>query len=166
MAIYIGSDHRGFQLKNSLVEFLRAQGYEVFDLGNNQYDENDDYPDFAQLVARKVSTASAELRGLEADQRRNREVRGILLCGSGVGVDIAANKFQGIRSALVFNKKQAFLSRNDDDTNVLSLAADFIKEEEAKEIIEIWLQTPFSGEERHKRRIAKIEKLENGEIGG
>lgn len=148
MVIYIGADHRGFKLKAILADFLRGLGYEVVDLGSDHYDENDDYPDFARLVAEKVAESPEENRG-------------ILICGSGVGVDIAANKFKGIRSALIFNEKQAFLSRNDDDANVISLAADFLNEVQSRKILEVWIKTDFSREERHKRRLDKIRDLEN-----
>ena len=147
MLIYIGADHRGFNLKEKLKQFLLNKGYAVFDKGNDHYDENDDYPDFASLMAQEVAK--------ESDNRR-----GILICGSGVGIDVAANKFKGIRSALVNNSDQAFLSRNDADANILCLAADFLDEDEAKKILTVWLQTPFSGEERHKRRIRKIGEIE------
>ncbi len=148
MLIYIGSDHRGFQLKESLKKFLKDQGYEAVDVGNERYDENDDYPDFAKLVGRAVS-----------QDFWNR--RGILICGSGVGVDVVANKFKGVRSALVNNPDQAYLSRHDDDANVLSLAAEFTDEETAKQILKTWLATPFSNEEHHRRRLEKINDLEN-----
>ncbi|MEK7634342.1 MAG: RpiB/LacA/LacB family sugar-phosphate isomerase [Patescibacteria group bacterium] len=148
MLIYIGADHRGFKLKESLKNFLKSQEYEAVDIGNDKYDENDDYPDFAALVSRQVS-----------QDLINR--RGILICGSGAGVDIVANKFKGIRSVLAINAEQAQKSRSDDDTNILSLAADFISEEEAIKILDVWLKTPFSGEENYKRRIAKINKIEN-----
>ena len=148
MLIYIGADHRGFQLKESLKNFLESQEYEVVDVGNDKFDEDDDYPDFAVLVAKQVSQDAINRRG-------------ILICGSGAGVDITANKFNGIRSVLAINAKQAQKSRSDDDTNVLSLAADFISEEEAVKILDLWLKTPFSGEEKHKRRIAKINEIEN-----
>lgn len=143
MKIFIGADHRGFYLKEVLRNYLQEQGYNVSDLGNNIYDENDDYPDFASIVAKAVS--------------REPESRGIVICRSGVGVDIVANKFKGVRSVLGFDTKQAILSRNDDDTNVLSLAADFVSEEKAKEILDAWLKTEFSGAEKNKRRIEKIE---------
>jgi ribose 5-phosphate isomerase B len=148
MIIYLGADHRGFQLKEILKKFLKEKGYSVSDLGAKIYDENDDYPDFAKLVAEKVS----------ADFQNG---RGILLCGSGVGVDVVANKFPGIRSVLGFSPDQVLVSRNDDDTNILSLPADFLEPEEAKKIVSVWLQTPFSGEERHKRRIEKIRAIDN-----
>lgn len=147
MLIYIGADHRGFNLKEILKKFLKDQGYEVVDVGNGHFDENDDYPDFANLVGRAIS-----------EDPSNR--RGILICGSGVGMDIAANKFKGVRSALVNNPDQAYSSRNGEDTNVLSLAADFLDEEIAKQIIKTWLATPFSGNENHQRRLEKIRQLE------
>jgi ribose 5-phosphate isomerase B len=148
MLIYIGADHRGFQLKETLKNFLKNQGYEVVDVGNAQYDENDDYPDFAKLVGRAVS-----------QDFWNR--KGILICGSGVGVDVVANKFKDVRSALINNPDQAYLSRHDDDANVLSLAAEFTDEETAKQILKTWLATPFSNEEHHRRRLEKINEIEN-----
>ncbi len=143
MLIYIGADHQGFEFKEKVKEFLTTKDYKVVDLGNDHYDENDDYPDFAELVAEKVSE----------DLENN---RGILFCRSGAGMDIVANKFKDIRSVLGFDKEQASLTRNDDDTNVLVIPAGFVDFKKAKEIIEIWLNTPFSGEERHKRRLEKI----------
>lgn len=148
MLIYIGADHRGFKLKESLKAYLKESGYEVIDVGNQKYDENDDYPDFASAAARKVSL----------DPQNS---RGVLVCGSGVGVDVVANKYQNVRSALAATPDQAAISRNDDNTNVLSLAADFLTEGEAKKILTVWLQTDFSEEERHRRRLEKIEKYEN-----
>ena len=148
MLIYIGADHRGFQLKENLKEFLIRQGYEVIDAGNKVYDENDDYPDFAVTAAKAISQDPANRRG-------------ILVCGSGVGVDVVANKFRGVRSALVGNSDQAYLSRNHNDANVLSLASDFLDEEQAKKILSTWLQTEFSNEPRHQRRLDKIRNIEN-----
>lgn len=152
MLIYLGADHRGFKLKEELRRYLADEcGYEVVDLGNHRLDENDDYPDFAILVARKVSLDPTNSRG-------------IIICGSGVGVDVVANKFKNVRSALAANPDQAMSSRKDDDTNVLSLAADFLTETESKKVVQVWLQTDFSGEERHRRRLEKIEKIEKGEM--
>jgi len=148
MLIYIGADHRGFQLKETLKKFLKDQGYEVVDVGNDHYDENDDYPDFAKLVARAVSQDTTNRRG-------------ILICGSGVGMDIAANRFKDIRSALVGSPDQAYSSRNDDDTNLLSLAADFSDEKTAEQILKTWLATPFANQERFERRIQKINELDS-----
>ncbi|MDI6717965.1 MAG: RpiB/LacA/LacB family sugar-phosphate isomerase [Patescibacteria group bacterium] len=143
MTIYIASDHRGYNLKEVLKEYLLEKKYEVVDLGNDYYDENDDYPDFAKLVAGEIS--------------KSLENKGIVICRSGVGVDIAANKFKGVRSALCFNPEQAYLSRNDDNTNVLALPAGFISDEEAKKITDVWLTTPFSGDEKDKRRVDKLD---------
>ena len=147
MIIYIGADHRGFKLKETLKQFLHDSGYTVNDMGNTQYDENDDYPDFAKLVAQKVS----------ADPQNS---RGIVICGSGVGVDIVANKFPNIRSALGFHPDQVMEARSDDDTNVVALAADFLEPEQAKKILSVWLQTPYDEDARDKRRIEKIKQID------
>ena len=116
-------------------------------MGTFNLNPDDDYPDFALEVTKKVSE----------DLENN---RGILICGSGIGVDIVANKIKGARSALCFDVNQAKASRNDDNTNILSLPADYISEDLAKEIVKVWLETPFSGEENHTRRIEKIKKIE------
>ena len=141
--IFIGADHRGFKIKESLRPYLKELGYEVVDLGNDHLDETDDYPDFANAVAGKVSKNS------ETD-------KGILICGSGIGMSIAANKFKGIRAAQVDKIEQAVLSRKDNNANVLTLSGNDLSESEAKEIVKVWLETPFSKEERHERRIKKI----------
>ena len=148
MLIYIGADHRGFKLKESLKIYLKESGYEVIDVGNSKYDENDDYPDFVSLAARKISLDPVNSRG-------------ILICGSGVGVDVAANKYKNVRSALAVTPDQAMASRHDDDTNILSLAADFLAEEDAKQIVSVWLQTEFAGDERYRRRLQKIDQIES-----
>lgn len=149
MVIYLGSDHRGFKLKNHLISFLNDKGYEVADMGNTEFDENDDYPDFASKVANKV------LRDYD-------NAKGIVICGSGVGVNVVANKFDGIRSALVNSSDQAYDSRNDDDTNVLALASDYVNETDAEKIVMTWVETPFSAEERHRKRLLKIQEIERG----
>lgn len=148
MLIYIGADHRGFQLKESLKNYLKQSGYEVVDVGAETYNERDDYPDFAALAARKVSLDPVNSRA-------------ILICGSGAGVDIVANKFPHVRSVLALNAEQVLASKNDDDTNVLSFAADHIEEEDARRIVAGWLSAQFSVEERFLRRLRKIEDLEN-----
>lgn len=145
--IYFGADHRGYNLKEILKVYLKELGFDFIDLGALELVIDDDYPDYAVLVAKKVSE----------DPKNN---RGILLCGSGVGVDIVANKFKGVRSALIFNPEQARMSRNDDNTNVLSFSADFTDKNVAKEIVKVWLETPFSRLERHARRVEKINKIE------
>src|SRR3989344_6819277 len=127
--IYIGSDHRGYKLKETFKSYLQELGLVLEDLGAKELVPNDDYPDYALMVAQKVAENPDENRG-------------ILICGSGVGVDIVANKIKGVRSALCFDIKQAQASRNDDNTNVLSLSADFISEDLAKAIVKTWLETP------------------------
>jgi len=148
MLIYIGADHKGFDLKEALKENLGSLGYEVNDVGNDHFDEEDDYPDFAARVAEKISEEPFSRKG-------------ILICGSGIGVDIVANKFDRVRSSLVFNSEQAYSARHDDDANVLSLPADFVSREEAVKILDIWLQTPFSEKGNHKKRIEKIRDIES-----
>jgi len=145
MVIFIGADHRGFEHKEAIKEYLAGLGYTVSDMGNEKYDESDDYPDFAEKVAEKVVLDN----GL-----------GILICGSGVGVNIVANKFKGVRSALVFNSDQAIDAKTDDDVNVISLAADYTSVVDAKRIISLWLGSKFSGGDKYKRRIAKIVEIE------
>lgn len=144
--IYIGADHRGFELKTRLFKRLSDEGYEVTDLGDDHLDPADDYVDFAKKVADAVVNSP--------------ENRGIILCGSGAGVDIAANKFDGIRSALAFDMARARQAREHEDANVLSLPADALDEETAWEIVKVFLKTLFSGEERHQRRLRKIEEIE------
>ncbi len=147
MLIYIGADHRGFELKQSLKKILGGKGYEIVDVGDDKYDENDDYAIFAKAVGQAV--------GQDPINRK-----GVLICGSGVGVDIVANKFKGVRSSLIFSPDQAFAARNDDDANVLSLPADFLKEEEAAKILGVWLATAFSGKEKNARRLEEIRTIE------
>lgn len=147
MVIYIGADHRGFELKQYLIEVLRGAGYTVSDMGSASYNEDDDYPAIAIAVAEKVSV----------DFERS---RGILVCGSGVGVSVVANKFANVRAALVTTPDQAFDSRNEDDANILCLGAGHIDSAAARQILMTWLTTPFSEEPRYARRIAQIKDLE------
>lgn len=147
MVIYIASDHRGFKIKEHLKEKLKDRGYSIYDVGDSTYNEDDDYPDFAKKVGEKVSV----------DFERS---KGIVICGSGVGVDVVANKYPNVRSSLVSTPDQAFDSRTDDDANVLALGANYLDEEKAEKIVFTWLQTPFSGENRHVRRIRKIQQAE------
>lgn len=145
--LYIGADHRGYKLKDVLKIYLKELSLEFEDLGALELNPGDDYPDFALAVAKKVADNPEENRG-------------ILICGSGVGVDIVANKIKSIRSALCFDAAQAKASRNDDNANVLSFASDFIAEEKAKEIVKVWLQTPYAKLEKYERRINKIKNIE------
>lgn len=147
MLIYIGADHRGFELKEKLKNFLKLRGYTTVDLGDERYNENNDYPLFAIKVAQKVS-------------QEFETARGILICGSGVGMNVVANKFLHIRAAMASTPDQAFDSRNEDDTNILSLGANYLDEETAKKIVLTWLETPYAREERFQRRLDEISKLE------
>lgn len=144
--IYLGADHAGFELKEKLKIFLKELGYETEDMGNFVFDEKDDYPDFVRQVADAV-----------AKEPENN--RGIILGGSSQGEAMVANRIKGIRAAVVYNYNEDIirLSREHNDANVLSLGARFLSEEEAKKTVRLWLETNFSGEERHKRRIKKID---------
>jgi RpiB/LacA/LacB family sugar-phosphate isomerase len=144
--IYLASDHRGFKSKEELKKYLGRLGYNFEDLGNKIFDPEDDYPDFAARVAKKVS--------------KEPKNKGILICGSGLGMTMVANKFKKIRAALCFNEKMAQLSRSHNDANILCLSADFLSLAKIKRIVKIWLETKFSGEEKHQRRLAKIKKYE------
>lgn len=148
MVIYLGADHRGFELKEHIKEMLLDQAYEVYDVGNVVYDKDDDYPDFASEVGKKV----------RQDPENN---RGILICGSGAGVDIAANKFPTVRSTIGISPDQVYDARHDDNINVLSLAADFTHTPDALKMVQTFIETPYSGEERHVRRLEKLSKIEN-----
>jgi RpiB/LacA/LacB family sugar-phosphate isomerase len=145
--LYIGSDHRGFDLKEELKKRLKIEGIEFEDVGNTEYDPHDDYVDFAKLVGEKVSA--------------NKDHKGVLICGSGVGVDMVANKIKGVRSSLVYDKKRAAQSREHEDANVVSIPADVLVPEQAMEIITTFINTEFTGEERHLRRLKKMSELEN-----
>jgi len=153
MIIYIGADHLGFYLKEVIKQSLKGDNYEVVDMGNSQSDDSDDYPDFAAAVAEKVAGTGGE-------------VRGIVICGSGIGVDVTANKFVGVRSALAISADQIRAGRHDDDVNVLSLAAGFTDEKSVLEIVRVFLGTPFQKEERYVRRLEKITKIENESHSG
>lgn len=161
MKIFIGSDHAGFKLKEKLIESLVNEGYEVIDKGAFKYDENDDYPDFISAVAKEVS--EYETSRINADETWNdaekEKVRGIILGGSGEGEAIDANRFPHVRAAEYYggNLEIVKLSREHNDANVLSLGARFLTEEEARAAVKLWLETPFSREERHIRRIGKID---------
>lgn len=143
MKIYLGSDHRGFELKEKIKTWLSE--YEVEDMGAYTLDPKDDYP----LYAEKVASMVADKEGM-----------GILLCGSGVGVNVAANKFDRVRASIGISPEQVAAGRRDDDMNILVLAADFSDEKTAIEMVKAFLKTEFSGEERHKRRIKDIERIE------
>lgn len=146
MRIAIASDHAGFDLKEKVSEYLGDEGYEVLDAGAFNYNKEDDYPVFAAKAAHLVSIGEVD--------------RAILICDSGIGVDIVANKLPGVRSALVHDEELAKLTRQHNDSNVLSIGAMFVDEEKAKRIVDNWLETSFSGAERHQRRISEIAELD------
>jgi len=143
--IYLGADHAGFKLKEQIKKYLESKDISFVDLGNTKYQKTDDYPDYAYKVAKKVSQTKS---------------MGILVCGSGVGVCITANKVKGIRAAQPVNVKMAKQSREHDNTNVLCFGQNFIKFAQANKIIDVWLKTQPSPAARHKRRLNKIKKIE------
>ncbi len=145
--IYLASDHAGFELKEKLKKYLVKLGYQIEDFGNFIYDENDDYTDFIRKTAEAVAANTENSRG-------------IILGGSGQGEAMVANRIKGVRAAIVYNYNEDIirLSREHNNANILSLGARFLSEEEAKKAVKLWLETPFSVEERHIRRINKIDK--------
>jgi len=150
--VAIGADHGGFALKSELVPWLKAQGYEMLDLGAHKYEAADDYPDFAEAVARSVASGETQ--------------RGIIICGSGVGACIAANKIKGVRAGLCHDTYSAHQGVEHDDMNVLCLGARIIGGELAKEIVAAFLKAEFSQEERFSRRLQKVLAIEARNIAG
>lgn len=146
--IYLASDHGGYKLKEQVKKFLEKQKLAFKDLGPAKFKDGDDYPDYGAKVAKQV--AKNPVSNL-----------GILICRSGQGMCIIANKFTGVRAALVWNEAEAIMSRNDDMTNVLCLPSDFISAKTALAIVKTWLSTPYSIDPRHMRRIKKISNIEN-----
>lgn len=147
MTIFIGSDHGGYQLKEQLKTWLKENNIIFEDLGASSLDPNDDYPDYVLPVAQKVAA--------------NPDNLGIVLGRSGNGEVIAANKIKGIRATLCLNEKMAEKAKEHNNANVLSLGADYISFDMAQRTVKTFLDTPFSGEERHLRRLKKIEAIEN-----
>ncbi len=148
--VALGADHGGFDLKSELLPWLRTQGYDVEDLGAHSFDPEDDYPDFAELVAGSVVSGRAE--------------RGLLICGSGVGACIAANKVPGIRACPCHDSYSAHQGVEHDDMNVLCLGARIIGPELAKELVTAFLSAQFTGEDRHRRRLSKTLAIERGAL--
>ncbi len=147
MKIFIGTDHAGFELKQKLVSFLEELDHEVEDMGAYELNKEDDYPDFIVPVAEAVS--------------KDLQSKGIILGGSGQGEAIVANRTKGARTVVYYGGPIDIvrLSREHNDANILSLGARFITENEAKDVIKLWLETEFNGEERHKRRLKKIDNI-------
>lgn len=144
MKVAVASDHRGYHLKEKVIALLKVRGYEVEDEGPST-DESVDYPDFAALVASKVSDGAAD--------------RGILICGTGIGMAISANKFPNVRAAPCVDEVTAELSRRHNDANVLCLSGDLLSSRTAERLVEIWMETGFEGG-RHQRRVEKIRQME------
>ena len=146
MIVAVGTDHGGFALKSSVMDTIRSSGNQVLDCGAFEVDPDDDYPDFAARVARAVLDGSAS--------------RGVLLCGSGVGASVAANKFTGIRAALCHDTFSAHQGVEDDSMNVIALGARVVGPALASEIVAAFLHATFSGAERHRRRLEKVNGFE------
>lgn len=146
MTIFIAADHRGFELKNKIIEYLHENNTRIEDLGNYQYDPQDDYPDFARKVAQAVL-------------QNTKEFFGIVICGSGVGVSIVANRFPSIRCAIGFKKDQVIHARENDSVNVLALPSDYIDFEATKELIDVFLKTQPKQEEKYARRIKELDTI-------
>ena len=144
MKVYLATDHAGFDLKEKIKEFLKQEGYEVEDCGAHTLDPEDDYPDFISKAAKSVS--------------KDPESKAIILGGSGQGEAIVANKFPNVRAAVYYGGliEMPVLTRQHNDSNILSLGTRFLNEEEATKAVKLFLETPFSNEERHIRRIKKI----------
>ena len=147
MKVYIGSDHKGYNLKNKIIELYQNNlNYEIIDCGNEVLDQNDDYVDYASLVAKNVSKDKYRL--------------GILICGTGFGMCISANKIIGIRAISSHNKDEIKVARSHNQINILCLGADYVSNEDLSELLQSFFETEIYSEERHQRRINKISSLE------
>lgn len=147
MRIAVGADHGGYPLNEIIITALKSSGHQIIDFGTHDGSQADDYPDYAYKVARSVQSGDAE--------------RGIIICGSGVGACVAANKLKGIRACLCHDTYSAHQGVEHDDMNVLCLGARIIGSELALELLRAFINARFSGEERHKRRLAKITAIED-----
>lgn len=149
MKIFIGSDHQGFHLKEKVFAYLVKHGYDVEDVGGRTLDPKDDFPEFAQAAAIKVIGSD------------DPDPRGILLCGGGQGMAMAANRFRGIRASVIWDAFEAKMTRNDNDSNVLCLPSRILQDDDGawEGILETWLSTPFAGAPRFKRRNAQIDEF-------
>ncbi|GHB23397.1 ribose-5-phosphate isomerase [Streptomyces viridiviolaceus] len=146
MRVYLGSDHAGYELKNHLVEWLKAAGHEPVDCGPHIYDAQDDYPPFCLRAAERTAADEGSL--------------GIVIGGSGNGEQIAANKVKGVRAALAWSEETAELGRQHNNANVVAVGARMHSLEDATKFVETFLKTPFSGDERHVRRIDMLSSYE------
>ncbi|MGQ3684323.1 MAG: ribose 5-phosphate isomerase B [Candidatus Loosdrechtia sp.] len=147
MRIALASDHRGFEFKNRIASLLSSMGHTIVDFGPSNGDESVDYPDFGIKAAQSVGSGVCD--------------RGILICGTGIGMSLVANKVKGVRAAVCHNLYTVEMSRRHNDSNVLCIGADIVNEELLEQKIKLWLETPFEGG-RHARRVGKITDVENG----
>jgi ribose 5-phosphate isomerase B len=147
MKIYLGADHRGFALKEKIKNWLEKFSYEHEDMGAYKLDGADDYTLYAEKVASVVSDNAPSARG-------------VLVCGSGVGMDVAANKIDGARASFGLDDEQVSAGRKEDDMNILVLAADYVNEDRAKKMLEAFLKTEFDGKKRHAKRLEEIKRIE------
>ena len=147
MKIFLGSDHNGFHLKEKVFAYLSKRGYDVEDVGDKELDPEDDFPQFAQAAAIKV---------LGED-----DARAVLLCGGGQGMCMAANRFHGIRASVIWDEKEAKLTRNDNDSNVLCLPSRILEDDDARwqAILDVWIDTPFAAAARYIRRNRQLDDL-------
>lgn len=147
MRIFIGADHNGFEYKDALLKQLKDDGHDVVDSGDVQKNADDDFPQFAGQVATAVLGSAGD------------NAVGILICGSGQGMCMAANRFKGIRASLCWNQDEARSARNDDNSNILCLSARYTTLEDAKSIVQTWLNTPFANAPRFVRRLNQLDQL-------
>ncbi len=148
MKIYIGADHNGYDRKAELSAYLQKAGYEVVDEGDNRLRPEDDFPQFASKV----------VLGMRGDEDPT-QARGILICGSGQGMCMAANRYKGIRATLAYDQEEARTARNDDDSNILCLSGRTMDLNSSIGVIHTWLMTPFAGANRFKRRIRELDEI-------
>lgn len=150
MKIFLGSDHNGFHMKEKVFAYLAKHGYDVQDVGDSELDPNDDFPEFAQAAALKV-----------LGEEDSSDPRGILLCGGGQGMAMAANRFRGIRASVIWDAYEAKMTRNDNDSNILCLPSRILEDDDKawQGILETWLNTPFADAPRYHRRNAQLDEV-------
>lgn len=148
MKIFLGADHQGFHLKEKIEAYLAKRGYDVTDIGSNELNPEDDFPQFAQIAAMKV---------LGEDEKS--DPRAILICGGGQGMSMAANRFRGIRASVIWDSYEAKMTRHDNDSNVLCLPSRVLDDDAElwKDVIDTWLKTPFGNAARFRRRNAELD---------
>lgn len=147
MKVYLGADHNGFHMKEDVFAYLSKRGIDVEDVGDREYDADDDFPEFAQMAAIKVLGEDGS--------------RAILICGGGQGMCMAANRFRGIRASVIWDEYEARMTRNDNDSNILCLPSRVLEKDktEWQAIIDTWLETPFATAERYRRRNRQLDEL-------